>query len=359
MRGSAFVITDGQLAESNAKTAHGLLRGSTRFTVAGIIDHVHAGKDASEVVPNVEGRTRIYSSLSEALTHCDSTPEILIIGVATKGGVFSDSLRNVALEAIDAGLHVVNGLHDTLGSDPEIVAAATAAGVTLHDIRKPKAFRDLHFWSGSILDVDCPIIAVLGLDCATGKRTTARLLCEALEARGKSADMVYTGQTGWMLGFDHGFIFDCTPNDFVSGELEHAIVSCWNEKKPDVIFLEGQSSLRNPSGPCGSEFLLSAQAKAVVLQHPVGREFVLGFEDLRCALPSVSEEMDLIRMYGSEPIAVTLNSIDASPEEVQRVGEQIFDEHGIPAVNPFEHPEPLIEAVLHYCATYSTKEILS
>ena len=58
--------------------------------------------------------------------------------------------------------------------------------------------------------------------------------------------MIYTGQTGWLQGGKYGFIFDSTLNDFVSGELEHAILTCYEETNPDVILIEGQSALRNP-----------------------------------------------------------------------------------------------------------------
>ena len=72
-------------------------------------------------------------------------------------------------------------------------------------------------------------------------------------------------------GHDYGFIFDSTPNDFVSGELENVVFRCDRDCSPDLILLEGQSSLRNPSGPCGAEFLCSAMAKGVILQHMPGR----------------------------------------------------------------------------------------
>ena len=101
---------------------------------------------------------------------------------------------------------------------------------------------------------------MLGTDCALGKRTTARFLLEACRAVGLSTELIYTGQTGWMQGAPFGFILDSVPNDFVSGELEHAIVSCWKERRPELILLEGQSALRNPSGPCGSEFLALRRA---------------------------------------------------------------------------------------------------
>ena len=40
---------------------------------------------------------------------------------------------------------------------------------------------------------------------------------------------ITSGQTGWMQGGKYGFILDSTVNDFVSGELEKAIVECDRE----------------------------------------------------------------------------------------------------------------------------------
>ncbi len=68
-------------------------------------------------------------------------------------------------------------------------------------------------------------------------------------------------------GGKYGFIFDSTLNDFVVGELEHAILSCIKDTDPDIVLLEGQSALRNPTGPCGSEMLVSGNAKHVILVH--------------------------------------------------------------------------------------------
>lgn len=93
------------------------------------------------------------------------------------------------------------------------------------------------------------------------KEVLSDFLLDGCKAAGLKAEMIFTGQTGWMQSGKYGFVLDSTYNDFVSGELEHAIVACYEHEKPDVIFLEGQSSLRNPSGPCGSELLISGNAK--------------------------------------------------------------------------------------------------
>ena len=92
--------------------------------------------------------------------------------------------------------------------------------------------RELRFWTGDIAQVRAPRLAVLGTDCALGKRTTARLLVQACRGAGLRAEMVYTGQTGWMQGGRYGFILDATPNDFVAGELEAAVVACDGSSVP-------------------------------------------------------------------------------------------------------------------------------
>jgi uncharacterized NAD-dependent epimerase/dehydratase family protein len=94
------------------------------------------------------------------------------------------------------------------------------------------------------------------------------------------------------------------------------------------MLVEGQSSLRNPSGPCGSELLLSADVDGVVLVHPFDREYFDNFEDLQCELPTLEDEINLIKSYGKTILGVCINSkqnIDAN---------QIKEQFKIPVVNP-------------------------
>ena len=102
--------------------------------------------------------------------------------------------------------------------------------------------------------------------------------------------------------------------DFVSGELEHAICTCWKETNADVIFLEGQSALRNPSGPCGSELMISGNAKHVVLLFAPKRKY-FDYEEHWGPIPTVESEIELIEKLGSKVIAVAIHTEDCSPEE--------------------------------------------
>lgn len=334
MNDHAVVITGGLLDTIHAKTAHGLIRGSERFKIAAIIDRKFAGRDAGEVLDGKSAGIPVFETVADAVANLKIPPRYAIVGVATKGGVIPDSLKAELHQALLAGVGIINGLHHAVSDIPELMALAREHGLEIVDVRKPKPIADLHFWSGDILQVRCPKIAVLGTDCALGKRTTARLLVQMMRQAGYKAEMIYTGQTGWMQGSKYGFIFDATLNDFVSGELEHAVVSCWKDLRPDLIFIEGQSSLRNPSGPAGAEWLLSAAADGVILLHSLTRGSFKGLESYPARLPDPEEEIALIRMYGVHTMAVALHTAGIELSSVKKATANLEQKLGIPVIAP-------------------------
>ncbi len=332
---NAIIITGGLLDTGNAKTAHGLIRGTDRFNIVGVVDHKHPGKDAGEVLDGTHRNIPIYPTISDfAKTGLEA--KYCVIGVATKGGVIPPALHDLLHDALAHGFSLVNGLHEYISDIEDLATLAREKGLEIIDVRKPKKFRDLHFWSGKIAAVRCPKIAVLGTDCALGKRTTTRFLVEAMRKAGYKAEMIYTGQTGWMQGARYGFVFDSTLNDFISGEMEHAVVSCYEEEKPDIIFIEGQSSLRNPSGPAGAEWIVSANASAVVLQHDPGRIHYKDMEFYPALVATPHEEIALIRMYGAPTVAITLNSGRIGTEEARKIGQSYERDLHIPVILPLE-----------------------
>lgn len=335
-KSNAIVITAGYLDSNSGKTAHGLIRGSDRFNIIGVIDHKHPGKDAGEVLDGRKRDIPVYASIEEFAKSSQEPAKYCIIGVATKGGVIPDTLRAILKDALIHGYGLVNGLHEYISEIPELADFARSRGLEIIDVRKPKKFKDLHFWTGKIKNVHCPKIAVLGTDCALGKRTTTRFLTEAMKHAGYRAEMVYTGQTGWMQGARYGFVFDSTLNDFISGEMEHAIVQCWEEAKPDIIFIEGQSSLRNPSGPAGAEWIVSGDANAVVLQHNPPRRQYKDMEFYPAYIPEIKDEIALIKTYGAPTVALTINTAKMTEKEARDYAADKEKELGIPVVLPLE-----------------------
>jgi uncharacterized NAD-dependent epimerase/dehydratase family protein len=349
MDGTALVLCDGFFATINGKTAHGLVRGSERYRIIGVVDLPTAGRDAGEVLDGVARGIPVFASLSEALARLKEKPDYAIVGVATSGGVFTPGLEAALLEAIEGGLSIVNGLHHLAADQPALAQAARLRGVTITDIRRPKKPGELHFWTGEALRLRTPRIAVLGTDCALGKRTTTRMLTEAARRSGIRAEWIYTGQTGWLQGAPFGFVLDATANDFVSGELEHAVVSCGRELDPELLFLEGQSSLRNPSGPCGAELILSAGARGVVLQHAPGRHDFDGLEELGCRIPPVAEEIELIGLYGARTLGMALNGEGLSAESLRAERDRLERELALPVALPLEEGvERLLPAIREF-----------
>jgi uncharacterized NAD-dependent epimerase/dehydratase family protein len=332
-RKTAAVYTGELFHTTNGKTAHGLIRGPSRYQIVALIDSHSAGRDAGEVLDGQRRGVPTFTDLGSMLQALPR-PDYLVVGIATHGGRLPQSLRATLLEALRAGMSLVNGLHEFMTDDPTLVAAAKTSGAELIDVRRPRPTRELHFWSGAIRSVRAPRIAVLGTDCAVGKRTTCHVVQRACEAAGLRAAIVHTGQTGWLQGIPHGFVLDSTPNDFVCGELEHAIVSCDRELSPDLILLEGQSALRNPSGPCGAELLLGGQARGVILQHAPARRFFDGGEEAGCLIPPVSEEITLLRLYGARVLGLTLDHRDLDEPARAAARARLEAETGLPVVYP-------------------------
>ena len=356
MKQSAIVLANGRYLSPNGKTAHGLVRGSDRFDVLAVIEPALTGQDAGDALDGVHRGIPIVASIDDALALVGKTPDFCVVGIATHGGRLNDELRALVLEAVLKGMSIANGLHDAVSDVPEIAAAAAERNLQLIDLRKPRPKSELHFWEGEVYNVRAPRIAVLGTDCALGKRTTTRMLVEKLKQQGVNAEMIYTGQTGWMQGARYGFVFDSVVNDYVCGELEHAMVTCDREASPDVMVIEGQSSLRNPSGPCGAEFLLSGDAKGVILQHGAGREFFEGYETQGYRIPSLASEIELIGYYGAEVLAVTLNGKSCSPEDLVRYQEEYREQLGIPVVRVLEEGlSELVPVVLRFLETQGAK----
>jgi len=331
---TAIIATNGQLATPYAKTAHGLIRGSSRYEILGVIDSPTAGKDAGEVLDGVHRAVPIFASLQAACAGLDRKPGNYIIGYAAPGGQLPEAYRGGIVEALEAGLTVVSGMHQFLSEDPEFAEAARKSGAAIYVVRKRKA--PLHFWNGTVLSVGVPRLAVLGTDCAVGKRTTARILVETCLRHNLRAEFISTGQTGWLQGARHGFILDATLNDFVCGELEHAIVSAAAERALDLLVLEGQSALRHPAGPCGAEFIVSGGARAVILQHAPGRSHFEGYEKFGLRIPPVSEEIQLIRLLGAQTLAIALNGERLSPAALRKEQARLAEETGVPVVLPLE-----------------------
>src|SRR5262245_6957703 len=100
----------------------------------------------------------------------------LLIGVANVGGRIVESWMPSLLEALEAGLDIVSGMHTRLESTPALKSAAERLNRRLIDVRTPPSSIPIATGrkrSGKRL-------LTVGTDCALGKKYTALAIARAL-----------------------------------------------------------------------------------------------------------------------------------------------------------------------------------
>jgi len=255
----------------------------------------------------------------------------LVIGVANTGGVIGASWVPLLVEALEAGLDIVSGMHARLRDVPALKAAAQRTGRRLIDVRTPPP--NIPIATGR--KRSGRRLLTVGTDCALGKKYTALALARAFAERGLAADFRATGQTGILIA-GRGMPMDAVVADFEAGAAEilspDAPAGHW-----DVI--EGQGSLFHPAYAAVSLGLLhGSQPDVFVVCHEAGRECVVGHEEF--ALPSLAETIDLTLRLGRRTnpaircggISINTSRLDASAAHELLARESL--RLGLPAADP-------------------------
>ena len=235
----------------------------------------------------------------------------MVIGVANFGGIIQESWLPSLLEALEAGLDLVAGMHVKLNEVERLRSAAQRLGRRLVDVRVPPP--NIPVATGR--KRTGKRLLTVGTDCALGKKYTALSLAQAFAERGLDVDFRATGQTGILI-CGRGIPLDAVVCDFEAGAAEmlspNAPAQHW-----DVI--EGQGSLFHPSYAAVSLGLLhGSQPDVLVVCHEVGREHVIGHPDY--PLPSIEETIELNLRLGRRTnpaircAGVSLNTSKLEPE---------------------------------------------
>jgi uncharacterized NAD-dependent epimerase/dehydratase family protein len=343
---TAVVYCEANFGAIDGKTANGLVRYSETYRILSVIDSEQAGTDSGVALDEKPNGIPICKDLADAIATAGGVPDYFIFGMAPSSGMLSAAERALVLEAIALGMNIVNGLHEFLNDDPEFAAAGALHNVTILDVRRPLAKKDLRMFSGSIDRVTCPRIAVLGTDGAIGKRTTATILTRALRARGLKAVMVGTGQTSLIQGARYGIALDAIPSQFCSGEMEATVVDAFEAEDPDVIIIEGQGALSHPAYLTSTFILRGSRPDGVILQHAPARRKLGDFGGI--TMPTPASEINLIETFAdTRVIGLTINHENMTDAEITAAIALYESELGIPASDALMRaPDRLVEMVL-------------
>ena len=311
--------------ETDAKTAHGVIRYSPDRTVA-VVDPALAGKTVRAVLPYLESEAPIVANVREGLRY---DPTALLIGTAPQGGRLPIQWRREILTAIEAGLEIVSGLHDMLALDPEFAAAAAKRGARMWDVR---ATTELTLFSGAAYAVAAPVLLTVGSDCAVGKMTVSLELARAARDRGARPAFVPTGQTGIMIA-GWGTAIDRVIADFASGAVEQLILHAAQDA-PDCIIVEGQGGINHPAYAAVTLALLyGAAPDALLLVAQPGRERIdgygtpiLGYRELVETYEALCAAVKVAKVAG-----IALNTAGLSAERARAEIARARAETGLPA----------------------------
>jgi uncharacterized NAD-dependent epimerase/dehydratase family protein len=240
----------------------------------------------------------------------------LVIGVANAGGHIPAAWMPSLVQAMEAGLDLVSGMHTRLGDVAPLHDAAARLGRRLIDVRQPPP--GIPVASGRRRSGKR--LLTVGTDCALGKKYTALALARAFVRQGVAADFRASGQTGILIA-GSGIPLDAVVADFAAGAAE--LLSPDNAPDHwDVI--EGQGSLFHPAYAGVSLALLhGSQPDVVVVCHQPGRERILGHPGF--ALPSIEETIALTLQLGArtQPAircgGVSLNTSHLDQADAQRL----------------------------------------
>jgi D-glutamate N-acetyltransferase len=338
------MLCEGGFTE-DAKTATGVLRYADSETVA-IIDSTRAGTVAGDHVPGLDSHVPVVSTLAEALAF---EPTTMLIGIAPAGGKLPDEFRAAVLEAVAAGLDVESGLHDFLGDDPGLAAAAAAARVELRDLRRAPA--GLNVPTGANLTVPAHIVLTVGTDCGLGKMTVCLELDREARRRGLASQFVATGQTGIAIA-GWGIAVDEVVSDYIAGAAEQLVVE-GHRRGGDgaLLWIEGQGSVNHPFYSGVTLGLLHGSAPhTMLIVHEPGRDLIDG--DPRYPIPPLGELIGdyerIARYLRPAPIAgVALKTNRLSEPEALAAVEEIARATGLPADDPVRFGAGrLLDAVL-------------
>jgi len=333
---TALVYCENQFGLVDGKTATGLVRHSETYTVVGVIDSSLAGKDAGEELGEEKNGIPIFTNLEDALSKLSEVPDCYIYGKAPLEAYISMNERNLILEAMENGMDIINGLHQFFSEDREFVHMAARNAVRIKDIRKPPQLKDLHVFTGQRSKVTVPIVAVLGTDCACGKRTTAVELNNTLNNLGIKSVLIATGQSGLMQGAMYGVAIDALVSQFVVGEIENSVIQAFNNESPDIILVEGQSAVSHPAFMGSMGILKGSKPDGVILQHPPARKSRCDFPNLK--MPNVESEIKLIETISQTKVmAIALSHENLSGEEVLGIIASYEKKFKLPTTDVLSH----------------------
>jgi uncharacterized NAD-dependent epimerase/dehydratase family protein len=258
----------------------------------------------------------------------------LVIGVANRGGLISESWKTVLRDALEMGFDLASGLHNLLRDEPDLRELAHALGRQLHDVRVPSVKYPI---ANGKKRTGKRMLAV-GTDCSAGKMYTGLAVDAEMRKRGLNSTFRPTGQTGILITGD-GVPLDAVVADFMAGAVEWLTpdnaADHW-----DII--EGQGSLFHASYSGVTLALVhGGQPDALIISHEPTRPHMRGLPDYK--LPSIEDVQEvslrLARVVNPacQVVGISINTQHMTEQAALDYCAEVEARLGLPTVDPYRH----------------------
>ena len=256
----------------------------------------------------------------------------LVIGVANRGGIISQTWKKVLVEALEEGFDLASGLHNLLRDEADLVAVAKATGRSLHDVRVPSVVYPI---ANGKKRSGKRVLAV-GTDCSVGKMYTALAIDRDMREAGMKSSFRATGQTGILITGE-GVPLDAVIADFMAGSVEWLTPD--NEDDHwDII--EGQGSIFHVSYSGVTMALIhGGQPDALILSHEPTRPHMRGLPDYGMPTLEAVRDTTLALAQVANPacqvVGISINTQHMSEDEALSYMAEVEKRMGLPTVDPF------------------------
>jgi uncharacterized NAD-dependent epimerase/dehydratase family protein len=234
-------------------------------------------------------------------------------------------------EALESGLSVINGLHDTLAQ--RFAHYIHDYKQWIWDLRVPQFIPEIA--SGRAAKLTNKRLLMIGTDMACGKMTAGLEIYRWAKENQINTGFVATGQIGITL-MGSGIPLDALKVDHACGAVEQMVL---NQKAHDLVVIEGQGSLLHPGstatlplmrGSCPTHMILCHRADKTTLRHPESIKIppLVDFITLNETLASA------VGTYGKpKVVGIALNTVKLSEKKAQEFIAHLESELEIPVTD--------------------------
>ena len=295
--------------------------------IVGIIDSNHAGRNINQEY-TIDRDIPIYKKLDQVI---DQGAEVLILGIAPSGGKIPDTWHSVIQEALDSGLSIINGLHDSLG--PSFSDHIQNPTQWIWDVRVPQFTPNIA--SGRAAKLTNKRLLMIGTDMACGKMTAGLEIYRWAQNNKIDTAFVATGQIGITL-MGSGIPLDALKVDHACGAVEQMVV---NNSERSLVVVEGQGSLLHPGsaatlplmrGTCPTHMILCHRADKTTLRNPES----IKIPDLRDFITLNESLASVAGTYGNpKVVGIALNTVNLPEKEAKKYIINLESEFKIPVTD--------------------------